>query len=59
MKHNIIYIAALMLGCASVIACDPNSPETSADDFVTSENAMDAWVNGINKEMALAVGTYA
>lgn len=59
MKHNIIYIAALMLGCASLIACDPKSPETSADDFVTSENAMDAWVNGINKEMALAVGTYA
>lgn len=59
MKHYIIYISAILLGFMSLSSCDPTSPETSSDDFLTSENPMTSWVNGINKEMALAVGMYA
>ena len=59
MKHYIIYISAILLGLVSLSACDPKSPETTAEDFLASEHPMTEWVNGINKEMALAVGTYA
>lgn len=59
MKHYIIVISVVILGFASLVACEPKSPETSADDFLASEAPMTSWVNGINKEMALAVGTYS
>ena len=59
MKQYIIYISAIMLGLVSLSSCDPKSPETTTDDFLASESPMTAWVNGLNKEMALAVGTYA
>lgn len=60
MKYNNIKCAAIaMLALVSLASCDPKSPETSEDDFLASETPMTSWVNGINKEMALAVGTYA
>ncbi len=45
--------------CLAVTSCDPKSPDTTAEDFLASDKPMAAWVNGINKEMAMAVGTYA
>lgn len=48
-----------LLGILLLASCDPKSPETSADDFVGTDGAMTSWVNGINKEMALAVGAYS
>lgn len=58
MRH-IIYIVASLLTVVTVCSCDPKSPEVSADDFLDTEKPMTSWVNGIRKEMALAVGTYA
>ncbi|TGX79907.1 hypothetical protein E5358_14260 [Palleniella muris] len=58
MKQYII-ISALLLVTALMSSCTPDSPEMSADEFLEVDNPMTYWVNGINKEMALAVGTFA
>lgn len=58
MKQYII-LSALFLVTALMSSCTPDSPEMSADEFLEVDKPMTYWVNGINKEMALAVGSFA
>lgn len=59
MRNYITYITVAFFTSVMLVSCDPKSPETSDSDFLASAHPMTPWVNGIDKEMALAIGTYA
>jgi tetratricopeptide (TPR) repeat protein len=53
-------LAALMLSSCSLLdPGDVENPNVSEGDFLNSSNAMETWVNGANRNFAIAIGRYA
>ncbi len=62
MNTHIYKVKCLTLACLSLLittSCDPTSPEMSTEEYLDSDAPMTSWVVGINKELALCMGTYA
>ncbi len=58
---HILYIAIVSLAVTSCGLVSPGeivNPNVVEDDFLDSDNAMQTWVNGTEKQFALAVGEY-
>lgn len=58
--HHTLLLAVLLLSSCSLIEPgDTVSPNVTDDDFLNQPNAMQAWVNGVEKNFSLTMGYYA
>ena len=61
MKKILIYcVSALSLASCSLLdPGDVENPNVSEEDFLKSPKAMKTWVNGANRNFAIAIGRYS
>lgn len=55
---NIIIASLIVSSCGLVSPGEIVNPNVVEDDFLDSDNAMQTWVNGTEKQFALAMGQY-
>ena len=54
----IVFASIIVSSCGLVSPGEIVNPNVVEDDFLDSDNAMQTWVNGTQKQFALAVGEY-
>ena len=62
MKHinqAILFLSLLLSSCSLIEPGDTVSPNVTDNDFLEQPNAMQTWVNGVEKSLATTMGYYA